>query len=310
VRAQLDGTRANLQGAPRQDSREADAIKAGMRLDLEEFVKEFSQRLPEEIDRADADDVKRYLSPFLQDTWKDWAEQEGEKIAERLERLAEEIIQVTNENVAEAMATLREELGPADARIDLEVDSLKVRRRRVRARRARHRHLPVREHAVGRALTLAAPIIAVLVKERVSGAVKRRRRRSSRSDSTRPAARWGRSFEQIVDDFKVRLADFVTARAMRLHRGIGEVLDRALAERPRPRGRRRGARQASSTRRSGDWHTSKRASRRCARSCGNLRPTRQLADQLGELIVPDDVRAHVELGAAYLDARRSRSARS
>ena len=27
----------------------------------------------------------------------------------------------------------------------------------------------------------------------------------------------------------------------------------------------------------------------------------RLADQLGDLIVPDDVRAHVELGAAYLE---------
>ena len=40
-----------------------------------------------------------------------------------LERLAEEIIQITNENVAEVMATLAKELGPADTRIDLEVDT-------------------------------------------------------------------------------------------------------------------------------------------------------------------------------------------
>ena len=36
-------------------------------------------------------------------------------------------------------------------------------------------------------------------------------------------------FEQIVDDFQARLIDFVTAAGDALHRGISEVLDRALA---------------------------------------------------------------------------------
>jgi uncharacterized protein Yka (UPF0111/DUF47 family) len=38
-------------------------------------------------------------------------------------------------------------------------------------------------------------------------------------------------FQQIVDDFAARLADFVTAAGQALHRGISEMLDRALAER-------------------------------------------------------------------------------
>ena len=38
-------------------------------------------------------------------------------------------------------------------------------------------------------------------------------------------------FGQIVDDFAGRLSDFVTAAGQALHRGIGEMLDRALAER-------------------------------------------------------------------------------
>ena len=38
-------------------------------------------------------------------------------------------------------------------------------------------------------------------------------------------------FEQIIEDFQARLADFVTAAGDALHKGISEVLDRALAER-------------------------------------------------------------------------------
>jgi flagellar motility protein MotE (MotC chaperone) len=45
------------------------------------------------------------------------------------------------------------------------------------------------------------------------------------------AAAVGPRFESIVNDFAGRLADFVTAAGDALHRGISEVLDRALAER-------------------------------------------------------------------------------
>src|SRR6201999_2484888 len=38
-------------------------------------------------------------------------------------------------------------------------------------------------------------------------------------------------FERIVEDFAARLSDFVTAAGDALHRGISEVLDRALSER-------------------------------------------------------------------------------
>jgi flagellar motility protein MotE (MotC chaperone) len=41
----------------------------------------------------------------------------------------------------------------------------------------------------------------------------------------------GPRFETIISDFSGRLTDFVTAAGDALHRGISEVLDRALAER-------------------------------------------------------------------------------
>jgi hypothetical protein len=231
VRQQLDGTRAHLRAHHAKIRAEADAIKAGMRLDLEEWQKELLQRLPEEIGRADVDAVKKFLQPFLQDVWKDWAEQEGDKIAERLERLAEEIIQVTNENVAEAMHTLSRELGPADARIDLEVDTLKYDVGVFALGALGTGIFLFVNTLVGGLLTLAAPILAVLVKERVSGAVKQQAKDALPEIVDKAAAAVGPKFEQIVEDFQARLADFVTAAGDALHRGISEVLDRALAER-------------------------------------------------------------------------------
>lgn len=231
VRSHLDGTRAHLRAHHAKIRAEAEAIKANMRLDLEEFVGELRQRLPEEIDRADSDDVKKFLQPFLQDVWKDWAEAEGEKIAGNLERLAEEIIQVTNENVAEAMQTLSRELGPAEAKIDLEVDTLKYDVGVFALGALGTGIFLFVNTLVGGILTLAAPIIAVVVKERVAGAVKAQAKQALPEVIDKAAATAKPKFEQIIDDFQARLADFVTAAGDALHKGISEVLDKALAER-------------------------------------------------------------------------------
>ncbi len=231
VRSQLDGTQAHLRAHHARIRAEAEAIKAGMRLDLEQWVKELKEKLPVEIDRAEADDVKKYLQSFLQDIWKEWAEAEGEKIAGQLERLAEEIIQVTNENVADAMATLSRELGPADARIDLEVDTLKYDVGVFALGALGTGIFLFVNTLVGGLLTLAAPIIAVLVRERVSGAVKTQAKEAMPELIDKAAAAVEPRFDHIVEDFAARLADFVTAAGDALHRGISEVLDRALAER-------------------------------------------------------------------------------
>jgi small GTP-binding protein len=231
VRQQLDGTHANLRATHAKIRAESEAIKAGMRLDLEEFVKRLNERLPEEIDRVDADEVRRYLQPFIQDTWKSWAEEEGEKIAGQLERLAEEIIQVTNENVTEAMAILARELGPTEAKVDVEVDTLKYDVGVFALGALGTGIFLFVNTLVGGLLTIAAPILAVVLKGRASGELKTQAKKSlpevmhNAADTVRP------KFEQIIEDFQARLADFVTAAGDALHKGISEVLDRSLAER-------------------------------------------------------------------------------
>jgi small GTP-binding protein len=231
VRAQLDGTHSRLKVHHAKIRAEADAIKAGVRLDLEELVREFLVRLPQEIDRADGEEIKKFLGPFIQDTWKAWAEQEGDKVAAQLERLAEEIIQVTNEDVAAAMTTLSRELGPAEARIELEVDTLKYDVGVFALGALGTGVFLFVNTLVGGLLTLAAPILAVVLKERVAGELKAQAKKNAPEVIEKAAAAVGPRFEQIVEEFSARLADFVTAAGDTLHRGISEVLDRALSER-------------------------------------------------------------------------------
>ena len=231
VRTQLDGAQAHLRAHHSRIRAESEAIKASMRLDLDEFKQELLERLPREIDRADAEDLKKYLQPFLEDVWKQWAEEEGDKIAGHLERLAEEIIAVTNEDVAAAMATLTRELGPPDAHINVEVDTLKYDVGVFALGALGTGVFLFVNSLVGGLLTLAAPIIAVVVRERLAGVVKTQAKASLPDVVEQAVAIVKPRFEQIVEEFQARLADFVTAAGDTLHRGISEVLDRALAER-------------------------------------------------------------------------------
>ena len=232
VRSELDTRRATLRNIHEKIRVETAAIRAGVRLDLEEFTRAFVDAVPSEIDRADAENVKKYFQLFLQDTWKDWAEQEGDKIAGQLERLAEEIIQITNENVHEATETLARELGPADTHIDLAVSTLTYDVG-VFAVGALGAGIALFVNAlVGGALVIvAAPILALVLRGRAGEQVKKQAKEAAPIVIAKASELVAPRFEKIVDDFSVRLSDFVTAAGDALHRGISEVLDQALAER-------------------------------------------------------------------------------
>ena len=231
VQKELSGKQQTMRQLQARIVAESDAIKARIRLDLEEFVAAFGAVLPAEIDRASSDDVRKYLQLFLQDTFKQWAEQEGDRVAGELERLAEQIIQITNENVQQAMATLAAELGPADTRVDLQVDTLKYDVGIFALGALGTGIFLFVNSFVGGLLTLAAPVIAVLIHSRMADEIKRQAKQQAPLVVQTAAQAILPRFQQIVDDFAARLADFVTAAGQALHRGISEMLDRALAER-------------------------------------------------------------------------------
>ncbi len=231
VQKELHGKQQTMRQIQNKITADAEAIKAHVQLDLEEFTSAFCAALPDEIEKAEAADIRKYLQLFLQDTLKVWAEQEGDRVASRLEHLAEQIIQVTNENVQAAMQTLANELGPADTRVELEVATLKYDLG-VFALGALGTGIFLFVNTfVGGVLTLAAPIIAVLVHGRLSDQVKAQAKEQAPEAVRNAAAAIAPRFAQIVDDFAGRLSDFVTAAGQALHRGISEMLDRALTER-------------------------------------------------------------------------------
>lgn len=231
VRAQLDASKRTLDELHGRIKAESNAIKSQVRLDLESFTKHFVEVLPEEIDKVDADDVKRYLGPFIEDKFKEWAQLEGAKMATMLERLAEDVIAVTNENVALASQALASRLSPSDTEVEIEVDSFKY---------------DVGVYAVGALgttvflfintlagglLTLAAPILAIVIKSKVAGDIKEQAKERVPKAVLRAADAMGPHFDKCVDDFAARLSSFVASAGNALYRGISEILDKTIAER-------------------------------------------------------------------------------
>jgi GTPase Era involved in 16S rRNA processing len=230
-REQLDTSKRKLDELHVRIEADAESIKNQIELDLEAFAKTFVQALPAQIDAVDADDVKMYLPAFIEDKFKEWAEIEGAKLAAMLEHLAEEVIAITNENVAAAAATLAERLGPNDTQVDITVDSFKYDVG-IYAVGALGTTVMLFVNALaGGLLTLAAPILAIVLKSKIAGDIRIQAKEKVPAAVLHAAEAMKPHFDRCIDDFAKRLSEFVSNAGNTLYRGISEILDRTMSER-------------------------------------------------------------------------------
>jgi small GTP-binding protein len=210
---------------------ETAALKARVRQDLADFTAELRAAVVADIDTVDAADIRRYLSFFVQDTWKAWTETEGGRISAELEKLAETVIQVANENVREVLDTVTTELGPADTKVEIKVDTLKYDASIFALGALGTTVFLFVDGLAGGVLTLAAPILAFVLRGKVAAEVKVEAKAQAPLAVDRVAALVGPKLDEIIDGFGARLLEFVAQAGDTLTRGISEVLDRALRDR-------------------------------------------------------------------------------
>jgi small GTP-binding protein len=210
---------------------ETAGLKARVRQDLASFAEEFGTSLPAGIDEVPGPDVQRYIGPFIQDTWKGWMENEGEMIAEELERLAERVIEVANERAEGLTRGVSEELAGADGRLQISVDTFKYDASVFALGALGTTVFFFVNSLAGGLLTLAAPIVAVVLKGRAAAEVKSEARERAPETVRKVAAVLAPKLDEIIDGFAGRLKEFIAEAGQALARGISEVLDRALAER-------------------------------------------------------------------------------
>lgn len=231
VREQLDTSKRKLDELHIRIDADKESIKAQIGLDLEAFARAFVAALPAQIDAVDAGDIKAYLPQFIEDKFKEWAEVEGAKLASMLEHLAEEVISITNENVAAAAATLADRLGPQDTAIDITVDSFKYDVG-IYAVGALGTTVMLFVNALaGGLLTLAAPILAIVLKSKIAGDIRVQAKEKVPAAVLHAAGAMRPHFDKVIDDFARRLSEFVSNAGNTLYKGISEVLDRTMRER-------------------------------------------------------------------------------
>jgi hypothetical protein len=231
VRKQLDASKRTLDDLHVRIDADANAIKAHVGADLDAFAQAFVAAIPQQLDAVDADDIKRYLPGFIEDKFKEWAELEGAKLAAMMERLAEEVITITNQNVAAASAALAERLGPGDTQVDIDVDSFKYDVGIYAIGAIGTTVLLFVNVFAGGLLTLAAPILAVVLKSKVAGDIRQQAKEKVPGAIFHAAAAMKPHFDQCVDEFAGRLREFVTTAGNTLYKGISEVLQRTIDER-------------------------------------------------------------------------------
>jgi len=230
VRQQLDASKRTLDELHIRIDADANAIKGHVGADLDAFAQSFVAALPGQLDAIDADDIKRFLPAFIEDKFKEWAELEGAKLASLLERLAEDVITITNQNVAAASAALADRLGPDDARIDIDVDSFKYDVG-VYALGALGGVVMFVNMLAGGLLTLAAPILAIVLKSKVAGDIRVQAKEKVPGAIFHAASAMKPHFDRCIDDFSTKLRDFVTSAGNSLYKGISEILERTILER-------------------------------------------------------------------------------
>ena len=83
----------------------------------------------------------------------------------------------------------------------------------------------------GGLLTLAAPILAIVLKSKIAGDIRAQAKEKVPGAIFHAAGAMKPHFDKCVDDFATRLREFVTSAGNALYKGISEVLERTIADR-------------------------------------------------------------------------------
>src|SRR4051794_40838637 len=174
------------------------AIKAKVALDLAEFRREVGWRLPAALESVTASEVRQHLGPFLELTFRDWAERESREVQQALSELALREPPANENPIADA-----ETLSGPDSRLmrpSFEVSTFALDASVVAALALGVGSL-FANAAVGGLFLLAAPTLAAFGRERGDRALRERAAESAIKAVDEAVARLGAELERLIDAF-------------------------------------------------------------------------------------------------------------
>jgi hypothetical protein len=209
---------------------EVSAIRAWVRRDLDRFCDDVVRQLPTMIDAASGDELKLHLGSFLEKTFHDWAQAETKEIAAALETLAEKTIALVREDAHDVAKRVSEALGGDVKAPNVEVDTFGYDVG-VFALLTIGLGVMFTNALLGGLMALAAPVLAVYVKDKVEAEMRRKAKELAPAALREAASRIGPKLDEMIQEFAKRLDTWVVTAGEELHREVIEVLRSARADR-------------------------------------------------------------------------------
>lgn len=209
---------------------EVAAIRAWVRRDLDRFVDDVARQIPAIVDNASAEEIKIYLGGFLEKTFTEWAEVETKEIAGALEALAEKTIALVREDAHDVAKRVSQALGGDVKPPNVEVDTFGYDVG-VFALFTIGLGVMFTNALLGGLLALAAPVLAVYVKDKVEVETKKRAKELAPGALREAAQKIGPKLDEMIQEFATRLDTWVVTAGEELHREVIEVLQSTRAER-------------------------------------------------------------------------------
>jgi hypothetical protein len=207
------------------------AIKAAARKDLERFVDDVVQKLPNVIDAAKPAELKQYLPAFLEDAYKTWAEEETKEIAMQLEQLAEKTVALVREDAHESAKRVAALMGSDARRLDVQVDTIKYDVGVVALMFGGVAIMAV-NLMVGGILAIAAPaIFAMFARGKIHEQFKVRAKELAPEVMRETAKKVAPKLDSLIEEFAQKLDAWVVSAGDELHREVVEVLKATKAAR-------------------------------------------------------------------------------
>jgi small GTP-binding protein len=202
---------------------EVAAVKAWVGRDLEHFTDDVIRQLPAVIDSASAEEVRMHLGAFLEKTFTAWAQQETGEIAAALETLAERTIALVREDARDTAKRLSETLGTDVRSPNVDVDTFGYDVGVV-VLITLGLGMMFTNALLGGLLTIAAPVLAVYVKEKVEVETRRKAKELAPAAIREATSKIRPKLEEMIDGFAERLDAWVVTAGEELHREVIEVL--------------------------------------------------------------------------------------
>jgi len=204
---------------------EISGIKVGAQKDLDKFVEETIRQLPDVVDSAKKEDLRKYLPAFLEDAFKQWAEAEAKEIGHKLEELTEKTIALIKDDAHEATKRVAQTLGGDVKKLDIQIDTFRYDAGVAAVLMVGLGTMMFVNFMVGGLLTLAAPVLALLVRDRVDAEYKKRAKEQAPDVIREAAKQVGPKIDEMIEDFAKKLDTWVVTAGEELYREVLEVLN-------------------------------------------------------------------------------------